>query len=61
MSQKTLEELLWVEKYRPRSLRDIVNQEEVVRRLLKFVEERNMPHLLLLVLQEQEKLQRHWR
>ncbi|MEM4583629.1 MAG: replication factor C small subunit, partial [Ignisphaera sp.] len=46
MSQKTLEELLWVEKYRPRSLRDIVNQEEVVRRLLKFVEERNMPHLL---------------
>ncbi|MEM0490339.1 MAG: replication factor C small subunit [Ignisphaera sp.] len=46
MSQKALEELLWVEKYRPRSLRDIVNQEEVVRRLLKFVEERNMPHLL---------------
>lgn len=46
MSQKTLEELLWVEKYRPRSLKDIVNQEEVVKRLMKFVEERSMPHLL---------------
>jgi replication factor C small subunit len=41
-----LEELLWVEKYRPRSLKDIVNQEEVVKRLSKFVEEKNMPHLL---------------
>ncbi len=39
-------EILWVEKYRPRSLKEIVNQEEVVRRLMKFVEERNMPHLL---------------
>ncbi len=41
-----LSELLWAEKYRPRSLDEIVNQEEVVRRLKKFVEERNMPHLL---------------
>ncbi|MEM2296501.1 MAG: replication factor C small subunit [Ignisphaera sp.] len=41
-----LEELLWVEKYRPRSLKDIVNQEEIVKRLMKFVEENNMPHLL---------------
>lgn len=46
MSQKTLEELLWVEKYRPKSLKDIVNQEEVVKRLIKFVEEKNLPHLL---------------
>jgi replication factor C small subunit len=45
MSSK-LEELLWVEKYRPKSLKDIVNQEEVVKRLMKFVEEKNMPHLL---------------
>lgn len=45
MSEKFIE-LLWAEKYRPRSLKDIVNQEEIVRRLLKFVEERNMPHLL---------------
>ncbi|MCE4604279.1 MAG: replication factor C small subunit [Aeropyrum sp.] len=39
-------ELLWVEKYRPKSLDDIVNQKEVVERLKVFVKERNMPHLL---------------
>ncbi len=39
-------DILWVEKYRPRSLDDIVNQEEIVRRLKQFVRERNMPHLL---------------
>ncbi len=41
-----LVELLWAEKYRPKSLDEIVNQEEVVNRLKKFVEEKNMPHLL---------------
>ncbi|MCG2888055.1 MAG: replication factor C small subunit [Sulfolobales archaeon] len=40
------EEILWVEKYRPKSLDDIVNQKEIVERLKKFVAERNMPHLL---------------
>ncbi len=39
-------ELLWAEKYRPRSLKELVNQEEIVKRLMKFVEEKNMPHLL---------------
>ncbi len=42
----SIAELLWAEKYRPRSLDEIVNQEEVVTRLKKFVEEKNMPHLL---------------
>lgn len=42
----SIAELLWAEKYRPRSLDDIVNQEEIVKRLKKFVEEKNMPHLL---------------
>ncbi|MDI9619708.1 MAG: replication factor C small subunit [Candidatus Nezhaarchaeota archaeon] len=37
---------LWVEKYRPRKLDDIVNQREVVERLKKFAEEKNIPHLL---------------
>ncbi len=41
-----LAELLWAEKYRPRSLKEMVNQEEIVKRLEKFVEEKNMPHLL---------------
>ncbi len=39
-------EILWIEKYRPRSLKEIVNQEDIVKRLMKFVEEKNMPHLL---------------
>jgi replication factor C small subunit len=42
----SLAELLWVEKYRPRSLDEIVNQREVVERLKVFVKERSMPHLL---------------
>ncbi len=39
-------ELLWAEKYRPKSLKEIVNQEEIVNRLMQFVKEKNMPHLL---------------
>ncbi len=45
-SRRVLAELLWAEKYRPRSLKEIVNQEEIVRRLELFVKEKNMPHLL---------------
>ncbi|MEJ2770109.1 MULTISPECIES: replication factor C small subunit [unclassified Stygiolobus] len=40
------EEVLWAEKYRPRTLDDIVNQKDIVERLKKFVKEKNMPHLL---------------
>jgi len=39
-------ELLWAEKYRPRTLDEIVNQREIVDRLKRFVKEKNMPHLL---------------
>ncbi|WFO76086.1 replication factor C small subunit [Desulfurococcaceae archaeon MEX13E-LK6-19] len=45
-SREVLAELLWAEKYRPRTLDEIVNQDEIVARLKKFVEEKNMPHLL---------------
>ncbi|MEM0021050.1 MAG: replication factor C small subunit [Fervidicoccaceae archaeon] len=38
--------LLWAEKYRPRSLSEIINQEDVVVRLKRFVEEKNIPHML---------------
>ena len=43
---EALAQLLWTEKYRPRSLKEVVNQKEIIARLTKFVEERNMPHLL---------------
>ncbi len=39
-------ELLWAEKYRPKTLDEIVDQEEIVSRLKKFVEEKNVPHML---------------
>ena len=39
-------ELLWVEKYRPKTLDEIVDQEEIVARLKKFVQEKNIPHML---------------
>ncbi|MEM4131099.1 MAG: AAA family ATPase, partial [Metallosphaera sp.] len=41
-----MDEILWAEKYRPRTLDDIVNQKDIVDRLKRFVKERNMPHLL---------------
>lgn len=37
---------MWVEKYRPKRLSEVCNQEEVVKVLKGFVERRNMPHLL---------------
>jgi len=37
---------LWVEKYRPRVLDEIVDQKEAVERLKQFVKARNIPHLL---------------
>ena len=37
---------LWIEKYRPQTLDEIVNQSEIVSRMKKFVKERNIPHLL---------------
>lgn len=37
---------MWTEKYRPKTLDEIVNQEEIVERLKRFVKEKSMPHCL---------------
>jgi len=37
---------MWTEKYRPHSLDDIVNQEEIVNRLKSFVKAQNVPHCI---------------
>lgn len=37
---------VWVEKYRPRTLADVVGQEEAVERLKAYVQARNIPHLM---------------
>jgi len=37
---------MWAEKYRPKSLIDIVDQKEIVERLKSFVKSRNVPHCI---------------
>jgi len=37
---------LWTEKYRPKTLDNVVNHKEIVSRLKRFVEDKNLPHLL---------------
>jgi len=37
---------IWTEKYRPKSFEDIKGQEEIVRKVKAFVEQKNLPHLL---------------
>jgi len=37
---------IWLEKYRPRSLADVVGQEEIVERLKAYARSGNLPHLL---------------
>ncbi|MCW4051247.1 MAG: replication factor C small subunit [Candidatus Bathyarchaeota archaeon] len=38
---------MWSEKYRPNTLDQIVNQRDIIDRLKNFVQEKNIPHLLL--------------
>jgi replication factor C small subunit len=38
---------VWAEKYRPRTLDEIVDREEIVSRFKSFVKDKNLPHLLL--------------
>ncbi|MDP3565162.1 MAG: replication factor C small subunit [Methanoregula sp.] len=37
---------IWIEKYRPSRLADIVGQDEIVERLSSYVKKANLPHLL---------------
>jgi replication factor C small subunit len=41
-----IKEEIWIEKYRPDNLGDIVGQDEIIRRLQSYVKSRNLPHLL---------------
>ena len=42
-----LEDMMWVEKYRPEKLEDLVNQESVKQRLKQLLERKEeLPHLL---------------
>jgi len=37
---------MWVEKYRPKALNEMMNQTEIVERLKSFVKNRNVPHCI---------------
>jgi len=37
---------IWIEKYRPQKLAEIVGQDEIVERLSSYVKSKNIPHLL---------------
>ena len=39
-------EEIWVEKYRPATLAEVVGQSAVTTRLASYVREKSMPHLL---------------
>jgi replication factor C small subunit len=36
----------FVEKYRPRVLDEVVNQEGIIKRLKQFIKDKSMPHLI---------------
>lgn len=42
----SIENRPFVEKYRPRHLDDIVNQEGIIKRLKQFIKDKSMPHLI---------------
>jgi replication factor C small subunit len=42
----SIAELIWVEKYRPSRIDEIIDQEEVKERIKQFVKTGNMPHLI---------------
>ena len=37
---------IWIEKYRPRFLKDVVGQDDIIERLSAYVKIKNVPHLL---------------
>ena len=37
---------IWIEKYRPRTLKEVVGQKEVTDRLQSYVRSKNLPHLM---------------
>jgi len=46
LSLEEISKLPWVEKYRPKSLKDVINQEEVVTSLKNILETKAVPHML---------------
>src|SRR3989338_5567764 len=41
-----MSELIWTEKYRPKTFKDVKGHAEIVKRVESFVKNKNLPHLL---------------
>jgi replication factor C small subunit len=41
-----IREEIWIEKYRPVKLDDVIGQDQIIKRLKSYVASRNLPHLL---------------
>ncbi|KAL2722294.1 replication factor C subunit 5 [Vespula squamosa] len=44
---ETSTNLPWVEKYRPKKLEELISHEEILKTIKKFIDENQLPHLLL--------------
>ncbi|XP_043670894.1 replication factor C subunit 5 isoform X4 [Vespula pensylvanica] len=44
---ETTTNLPWVEKYRPKKLEELISHEEILKTIKKFIDENQLPHLLL--------------
>ncbi len=42
-----VEHKIWIEKYRPKNFDEIKGQKDIISRIKAFVEQKNMPHLLM--------------
>jgi len=40
------ESIIWTEKYRPKTFEDMRGQEEIISKIVAFVKQKNLPHLL---------------
>ncbi|MBI1972905.1 AAA family ATPase [Candidatus Woesearchaeota archaeon] len=47
MPDKEEQHQLWIEKYRPKTFAEVKGHQEIVKRLQAFVEQKNIPHILL--------------
>jgi len=46
LTAMSLREMVWAEKYRPKTIHEILDRDEIVSKLKTFVKSKNMPHLL---------------
>lgn len=46
MNKEIINQLPWVEKYRPKNIDEIISHGDIIGSLRKFIEKKSLPHLL---------------